>query len=153
MNTTLPIHVLARAVILSHKHILLAYPQNSKREYTYLPGGHVEANEDARSALHRELIEEIGYDCRIGHFLGCLEYRFDGQQKCHNHEYNLLFLAHHEEFCYQKSVTSKEAKLCFRWVPLEKLAEAKILPEGLVRWIPLQLKRKLNTAFFSGSSV
>ncbi len=153
MNTTLPIHILSRAVILSHNYILLAYTQNPKREYTYLPGGHVEVNEDARSALHRELVEEIGYDCRIGRFLGCLEYRFDGQQKCHNHEYNLIFLAYHEDFNYLHPVISKEEKLFFRWEPLEKLSEAKILPEILSQWIPKQLKRKLNTAFLSQSTI
>lgn len=48
--------------------ILLVNP--TYKEYWDLPGGMVEANEPLRVAAQREIVEELGFQAKIGHLLG-----------------------------------------------------------------------------------
>ncbi|MGH8346584.1 MAG: NUDIX domain-containing protein, partial [Pseudomonas sp.] len=47
--------------------ILLVNP--TYKEYWDLPGGMVEANEPPRAAAEREIVEELGFQAKIGHLL------------------------------------------------------------------------------------
>lgn len=86
------IHMTVRGVIICDGHILMCKPSNYKDGYYFLPGGHIEHREDARSALLRELEEEIGFKCEIESFLGVLEYILpEDYPMCHNHGYTMVF--------------------------------------------------------------
>jgi ADP-ribose pyrophosphatase YjhB (NUDIX family) len=75
------IHVIARAVIISDNHLLLAYDPRSSpmpyyeldKGYFYLPGGHVEHGEGAADAVIREIEEETGFLGEVESFLGVFE--------------------------------------------------------------------------------
>ena len=54
------IHVLVRAVIIDQDNILLCQTLDLPVSFYFLPGGHVEHEESASSALIRELSEETG---------------------------------------------------------------------------------------------
>lgn len=77
MNNKEKIHVLSRAVIIDQGNILLCKTLDLKINFYFLPGGHIENGESARTSLLRELKEETGFDCQEKRFLGCLEYSFE----------------------------------------------------------------------------
>lgn len=123
-NMVLPIHTLARGVLMSQDHILLC--RNPKKGWAYLPGGHVEPGEPAEAALLRELHEELGIDgARIGRYLGLFEYCFGVDSEsdaCHSHEYNLLFSVEDHGLEAQAQPESLEPEsVTFFWHPLKEL--------------------------------
>ena len=154
------IHILARAVVMSEGHILLAYDPRSKsdhyydltKSFYYLPGGHVEFKEAARDGLVREIREETGYASKCGHFLGMLEYAwsFGGDEVCcHTHEINLVFKVDIPGLDYRMTVTQQEDHVAFKWVPLADLAAVTLLPAALKTLLPQWLGNNLNVAFQS----
>ncbi len=67
-----PIREAARAVVLDEEgNVAMLYA--SKFKYYKLPGGGVEAGEEAEVALQRECLEEIGCRVEIIHELGIVE--------------------------------------------------------------------------------
>tara|TARA_B110000459_G_C16623323_1_gene503239 strand:+ start:5804 stop:6022 length:219 start_codon:yes stop_codon:yes gene_type:complete len=72
MNDQNKIHVLSRAAIIHQDKILLCKTVDIDLNFYYMPGGHIENGESAEIALHRELQEETGFECKITKFLGCL---------------------------------------------------------------------------------
>jgi len=62
---------IARAVIVKDNKILIA---KMKGAHSFLPGGGVELGEGSKSALQRELQEELGIEsCSVSRFLGAME--------------------------------------------------------------------------------
>ena len=57
--------------IIDDGYILVAKLKNGNN--TFLPGGHLEFNENLKQALERELFEEIGIKGNINEYIGCLE--------------------------------------------------------------------------------
>lgn len=131
------IELIARGAILRKGRILLAHKIGAAN--TFLPGGHVEWGEPARSALRRELIEELGADLRIGAFLGVVEHAF-GLGKRRTHEVNFLFLASGRSI--SDRVVSREPDLEFFWQPLSRLKAARLQPHPLQRLLPGMIKSK-----------
>lgn len=125
-----PIHVLGRAVIMSQGHILLAHQISAKN--TFLPGGHVEYNEGTKRAIVRELKEEFDGEARVKEFIGIIEHSFeDSYGNKPFYELNLLFNVELLNVTFPVNPSSNEPHLEFHWHPLEKLREAKLLPEPL----------------------
>ena len=87
MNNT-SFELIARAVIRDKNRILLC--KRKDRDYSFLPGGHVEFGEPTEAALAREIKEELGVSITSSKFIGALENIFihDGQKR---HELNLVF--------------------------------------------------------------
>lgn len=110
MDKIAGIHVLSRAVIVDQQQILLCKTMDFTDNFYFLPGGHIEHNESALSALLRELIEEADAKCQIKRFLGCLEYNFkpDYAHVCHDHEYNLIFEVESDELKADSKVLCQE---------------------------------------------
>lgn len=105
-------------------------------DFWYLPGGRVEMRETARESLAREMWEELGADVDVGRLVWVLEnfFEFDGTPF---HEIGLYF-----DVSLTDSGTDTRAdeferndngtRLIFRWVPVERLDEVRVLPAFLV---------------------
>ena len=123
------IEMIARLVLVSEGHLLLT--KKRSRNYTYLPGGHIEFGETAAEALNRELDEEFGGRARIGAFLGAAEQLFSARGKFH-HEISLVFWGVLEELQYPQAPQVREEELEFVWQPVERLEEAHLLPTAMI---------------------
>ena len=149
------IHIIARAVIIADNHILLCKHVRSEPNFYFLPGGHVEHWEDAKTTLIRELKEETGLIVEVKRFLGCLEFRFQHKQekpRCHNHEYNFIF----EAICNQVTkaldpVKSLEENLEIAWVSLSDLEKIDLKPEALKILLPKFYSMNMDQAFESSA--
>ncbi|QSO54153.1 NUDIX domain-containing protein [Alicyclobacillus curvatus] len=138
---------IARAVIVKENQILIA---KVKGAHSFLPGGGVELAEGARSALRRELQEELGIEsCRVGRFLGAMEVFFEEvPNEVLIHEVCHLFAVHVDSLEPGVNPTSLESHLEFYWAEFctESLVRNDVLPtviqksllslyEGETHWI------------------
>jgi len=127
--------VITRAVIISRGKILLCHSKN-KRQY-FFPGGHVEFGEDVRSALKRELKEELGARTRNSEYIGSSENVYFEKGKKH-HEINLVFLVG----LLSGKIHSQEDHIDFSWVKIEDFYNIAVLPRSLHKSIIIWLKDK-----------
>jgi len=133
MGTGQPhIHVIARAVIRSHDHLLVARCKGA--DNTFLPGGHVEPFEGMHDALARELREEFSASCEVGKYLGAIEHRFtnDGITQ---HEVNHLFDVVLTNIEGTALIRSNERHLEFNWHPIHSLHSINLKPDPAVALI------------------
>ena len=129
------IETIARGVCIKGGRILLC--RTAGADILYLPGGHVEFNEAARTALEREIDEELGVVSNAGRLLGMIEHSFlqRGEPHC---EWNAVFELEIEALQPDVPVNSAEDHLSFCWHKLTELAginlEPAVLGELLPRW-------------------
>jgi 8-oxo-dGTP diphosphatase len=138
------IHVLSRAIIIKNDCLLMVFDPRMSIPVYNLPGGHVELQEPAASALIRELNEEIGPgEYRIEKYLGCLEHLFDPKdpRTCHSHEYGFYFLVDASCIDADTLPMQREVHVKLEWIPLEKLSNLNVLtpsfPKALNQWMSL----------------
>ena len=132
MKTNSSIHVLARGVIVSSGHILLAHAKGAAN--TFLPGGHVEPGESLPSALVRELSEELGCDSSVAGYLGLVEHQWgDGSHR--QQELNHLFAVSLTGVTGTPPLASREDHLEFLWVSPAELPKHNLLPAPVIEII------------------
>lgn len=129
------IHLIARGLVIQADNIILCRMKDAK--WYFLPGGHIEDGESAKTALLRELNEELGAgNYGIGDFVGACENIFDLDENSMQHEINIVYKVTIPE---KMEVGTKEAHIEFISVPKKSLSEYKLLPatlkEGLLRWV------------------
>jgi 8-oxo-dGTP pyrophosphatase MutT (NUDIX family) len=131
-------HIIARALVLSGQHVLLAHQKGASN--TFLPGGHIDTGESAAFSIQREIHEELGLDSEIEHFLGCVEadWVVGGQE---NYEINLIFKTKINDLNHESPLVSREKHLEFFWSQVSDLDKNNLLPYPL---------RKLITGYVSG---
>jgi 8-oxo-dGTP diphosphatase len=127
------IELLARGVLIRDGHLLLAV--SKKKKHLFLPGGHVEFAEPARSALVREIKEETGFIVSVGKLLGVVEHSWKTNKKLHA-EINLLFSISSEALDTLHPPVSKEKKISFTWHPLNRLGSINFQPAILRTRLP-----------------
>lgn len=125
--------IIVRALIKNKNKVLLC--KNIKKGHFYLPGGHLEANEDLISALKREFYEETGLYLKKVKFSGVLENFFCENSK-NIHEINIIFKGE----INKKEIKSKEDNIEFFWIDIKKLKTIKILPVGTKKFIKNKCK-------------
>jgi 8-oxo-dGTP pyrophosphatase MutT (NUDIX family) len=110
------------------------------RDYTFLPGGHVNFGESAADALKREIFEELGLDSNVGRFVGASEHHFINDGKP-GHEINLLFEIHIHGLTPQNPPHSLETNLIFLFHDITRLEDIKFEPFSLRDKLHHWLKR------------
>lgn len=119
------IESIARGVAIRDGKVLLCRAKGART--TYLPGGHIEFGESGRTALVREVHEELGVSATAGALLGAVENRFDQHGKRHC-EINLVYRLD----LATEADESQEDWITFEWCPLSDLSQANLLPAEMV---------------------
>jgi ADP-ribose pyrophosphatase YjhB (NUDIX family) len=116
-------HILARGVIIDKDFLLVARVKNAHN--TFLPGGHLEFNEDLKKALYREIMEETGINCIIDEYVGCVENQWT-ENDIINQEINHLFMV--SGINKKMEIKSKEKHLEFHWINIHNMERENLLP-------------------------
>lgn len=135
-NSEQSVELLARGVCIRADRLLVCRTGNAP--IVYLPGGHIEFGECARTALAREIQEELGCPAQPGRFLGGIQHTFI-QKQCRHWEINLIFLMEVRDLTSDAPPVAAEKHLSFAWIPLDRLADAKLEPAPLCLQLPLWL--------------
>ncbi|MBN2789926.1 MAG: NUDIX domain-containing protein [Candidatus Delongbacteria bacterium] len=119
---------IVRAVIINDNKILVV--KRRGKNNTFLPGGHIEHFESVPVALIREINEEIGMDCEVNEFLGCIENSFPDDNGDLCHEIGLYFNV--KLLNYSQIVISNEDHLEFFWSEIDKLEDINLQPSSVL---------------------
>ncbi len=147
-----PTHIefIARALIVCRRHVLLC--RSVKKDYFYLPGGHVEPGEAAAVAAGRELMEEAGIKGRCKNLLHIAEFTFKTRNRAH-HEVNMTFMFHVEHPRLPTSgrasipeIPSREREISFEWVPFSTLGSIDLRPEPTREFLLVWCKARKPSA-------
>ncbi|WP_179123016.1 NUDIX domain-containing protein [Ferroacidibacillus organovorans] len=136
---------IARAVIVKEGKILIAM---MKGAHSFLPGGGVELGEGAKSALQRELKEELGIEsCSVGRFLGAIEVFIEEiPNEAYLHEACHLFEVHVDSLTPSSKPESRESHLEFYWMEFneENLVSHDVLPKVIQKTLPSLYRGKIQ---------
>jgi 8-oxo-dGTP pyrophosphatase MutT (NUDIX family) len=130
------VEIMARAACVVDGYLLVCHTKGAK--VVYLPGGHIDFGESARTCVVRELREELGVAAAVHRFLGVAEHTFvqKGDPKC---EVNLVFEVTVPDLTPERHPPSAEDYIEFFWVPLAGLAHSVLEPaplrRSLRRWL------------------
>jgi ADP-ribose pyrophosphatase YjhB (NUDIX family) len=119
-------HILARGIIIDNDYILVAKAKNANN--TFLPGGHLEFNENLKKTLAREIKEEMGINCIVGEYIGCIENQWN-EKNIVNQEINHIFLIN--GINKQMEIKSKEEHLNFYWIKTNDVEKENLLPYSI----------------------
>jgi 8-oxo-dGTP pyrophosphatase MutT (NUDIX family) len=112
---------IVRAVIINSEKNEILLARQKDRDYTFLPGGHIEFGESAKHALDREMVEEIGTEGKVGPLLWTIENVFTDREGKICHEEALYFIYAYYKRFYDFKIDSLEEHLEFLWVNLDDL--------------------------------
>ncbi|MDX2006868.1 MAG: NUDIX hydrolase [Meiothermus sp.] len=128
------------AIVIKKSQMLLCH--NAEGDYWYVPGGRVELGEDSRTALKRELQEELGQRVRVGRVLWMIENLFELQGRKF-HEIGLYYSVDWplEPLVGDFSGLENGQPITFRWFPLGQLPNLQpAFLKTAVRALPVRAK-------------
>ncbi len=147
MNHELPHHeLIARGVIVRNGALLVNRSRNAKTGETYcaLPGGHVDAGENCRETVRRELVEELGANVEVGDLCFVAESVYAGRHSWdgRRQEVVLYFRANltSELRTQDGEIVSPESDKSFVWLPLGDLNATNLLPLSFKKWLQRESK-------------
>jgi 8-oxo-dGTP diphosphatase len=117
--------LIARAVVRDDDRILTV--RQKGKNWSFLPGGHVEPGEPVEPALVREITEELAAKATVTRFVGVVEHGYTDDDGVVHHELNLVF----EAALADADVTGQEDHLEFAWLPLAELPDHDLRPGAL----------------------
>lgn len=129
-------HLIARAVIWKEGRLLANRARNAAGQpYAALPGGHVDAGENCRAALAREMEEELEARVQVGELLFVSEAHYMGGKRGDKVRYEIVFFFQAEllnELSEEGGrVASPEPQKNFGWVAPEDWEELNLVPHAL----------------------
>jgi ADP-ribose pyrophosphatase YjhB (NUDIX family) len=140
-------HILARGVIIDGDYILVAKDKNA--DNTFLPGGHLEFNENLKQALKREIKEEFGNDCSVDEYIGCIETQWNDNEidpingkDIVNQSVDHIFMIN--GINKQMEIKSKENHLNFYWIKINDIEKENLLPKPM---------RKIVESIYNGNVI
>lgn len=125
------IHNLSRGVIIKNNNLLVAIFNNTH----FLPGGHIEENETPEDTLIRECLEEFSGEIKIIKKLDTFPHSFLTENNNTYNEVNNIYLCEYLNNTFPNNPTSNETNLRFKWVPINKLEEIKLVPSRIIKLI------------------
>lgn len=142
----LPIRNAVRAVIIKREQILLLRKRGGRFA---LPGGGQDLGESLEDALQRECEEEIATRVEIDYLAGVCEWikDRDTQPPTQRHLLELLFLCRvADNYRPQNGYHPDKNQLEVVWVPLQRLTEINISPDGIAEKL-LMIASKPNQPY------
>lgn len=130
------IEIIARGVCVKDGHVLLCHTKGA--DNTYLPGGHIDFEENARDALEREIREEMKRVSHATRFLGAAEHSFIQKGKRHC-EINVVFQLEIDDLTIKSPPDSAEDYIEFIWAPVRALHAHSLEPAPLCDALPAWL--------------
>ena len=139
------------AAIIKDKDKILA----TKRSYGEFkggwefPGGKIEEGEDKKTALIREIKEEVGVNFKIDRYLGIVENFFinANQEKTHGIDFYYLGTTEDEIPLENFDLIENDNGIIinhhFKWMELQKLTDYDIRPKCIIPY----LRNEQNTSF------
>jgi ADP-ribose pyrophosphatase YjhB (NUDIX family) len=119
-------HILVRGIILDNDCLLVVKAKNASN--TFLPGGHLNYNEDLVRALEREIMEEMGINCETGKYIGCVETQW-AENDVINQEINHIFMIN--GINKNMEIKSKESHLEIYWIKINDMEKENLLPYSM----------------------
>ncbi|HEX8550479.1 MAG TPA: NUDIX domain-containing protein [Abditibacteriaceae bacterium] len=133
--------LIARGVFIENGAILVNHGRNAKtgERYFALPGGHIDAGEDSRTAVVRECQEELQVDVSCGDLVFVSESVYPGRHDndARRHEIVLYFEAQLQSALHETDgqISSPESDKEFRWLPLAELPDANLKPQAFKEFL------------------
>ena len=125
--------------VLRYKDKFLFVKMNQNNFYC-MPGGHVELGEDTKTAVLREMEEELGYKVKISRFLGETQNFFIGKDAKPWHELGYYYEveAENEDDITKEDYFREEndkgfiQHLEFKWMTIEEAEKVVFRPDFLI---------------------
>ncbi len=135
----------ARAVILRDGDILAVRIRTDEGEFLVLPGGGQNHGETLEATVAREVLEELGLRVTPKALLYVREYvgKNHGMHRIHGHFHQVEAVFHCECTDFSPIGEGRERdrrQVGFEWLPLARLADYPLSPQGLGLIIPKALQ-------------
>lgn len=99
---------------------------------------HPKPNEDLKLAVHRRLVEEMGFDCKLKEVFGFI-YKAEFDNGLTEYEYDFVFIGKYNE----EPFPNKDEVMNYKWISLDELKEdVKKNPNKYTPWIKLILEKE-----------
>lgn len=118
------------AAVIEHNGKILLH-KNKKDPYYALLGGRVKVGEDSRSALKREIMEEMGKEINIISDFGIIENFFDKNKKYHELAfiYRVEFVKQEDQMIEETILNIEgETDLQYEWVEVNNIDNINVKP-------------------------
>jgi len=101
---------------------------------------HPRPGETYQQAIHRRLIEEMGFDCKLKKSF-CFIYKTDFQNHLIENEYDCVFIGEYTE----EPKPNKEEIMDYKWVTTKELVQdIKANPDNYSVWLKIALEKLKN---------
>lgn len=147
-----PIRTSAKAIIIEENKLLTIKHEQNYKIYFILPGGGQNHNEDLKSALIRECLEELGAEIEIEDLVFVRDYIAD------NHEFAKQDPGFHQvEFMFKCSILNSnklhqqsepdKTQIGIEWIPLDGIQNLPLYPKILKEEIVNLHKKQINNIY------
>lgn len=131
-----PVRTSAKAIIIKEEQLLVIKHRKNSDVFYALPGGGQNHNEDLRSALHRECMEEIGAEIKIHDIAFVRDYIADNHEFAEQdpgfHQVEFLFLCSilNSDSLHEQSEPDKH-QIGIEWLPVANLENLPLYPRSI----------------------
>ncbi len=130
-----PVRTATKAIIIENDHLLVVKHQNDQVYYT-LPGGGQNHNEDLRTAMKRECMEELGAEVQVKDILMVRDYISDNHVRKKPptgfHQIDIIFECELlSEVDLDQATEQDPNQVGTEWIPLPSLDQVPLFPRQI----------------------